>query len=130
MADTVTTRVLHDGERYATVRLTNESDGTGEAAVRKVDISTLVGSPARVAIMRIKGATYGMGVKLHWDAATDVLAAAIGQDASVDLDYSREGGLQPPDPLPAGFTGDIMLTTHGHATGEAYDLTLTLKKKG
>ena len=41
MADTVTSQTIQDGERVAVLKFTNESDGTGEAAVKKVDVSAL-----------------------------------------------------------------------------------------
>ena len=40
MADTVSTRILEQGERNLVVQLTNLSDGTGETGVVKVDAST------------------------------------------------------------------------------------------
>ena len=43
MADTVTSQTIQDGERVAILKFTNESDGTGEAAVKKVDVSALTG---------------------------------------------------------------------------------------
>ena len=44
MADTVTVTKIHDGFRYVTYEFTNESDGTGESAVKKIDLTGL--SPA------------------------------------------------------------------------------------
>ena len=41
MADTVTSQTIQDGERVAILKFTNESDGTGEASVKKVDVSAL-----------------------------------------------------------------------------------------
>jgi len=41
MADAVTTQIIHDGDRQVVMKFTNISDGTGEAAVQKVDVSTL-----------------------------------------------------------------------------------------
>ncbi len=46
MADAVTSQTIQDGERTAVLRFTNVSDGTGESAVKKVDVSAL-GSNAR-----------------------------------------------------------------------------------
>ena len=39
MADTVTSQTIIDGVKTAVVKFTNESDGTGEASVKKVDVS-------------------------------------------------------------------------------------------
>ena len=41
MADAVTSQTIIDGDRYAVIKLTNISDGTGESAVTKVDDSAL-----------------------------------------------------------------------------------------
>ena len=41
MADAVTATTVEDGPRKAVIYCTNTSDGTGEAAVVKVDVSAL-----------------------------------------------------------------------------------------
>jgi hypothetical protein len=41
MADAVTSTTIQDGEKDFIVQLTNVSDGTGESAVKKVDVSAL-----------------------------------------------------------------------------------------
>ncbi|MAL11345.1 MAG: hypothetical protein CMF74_17010, partial [Maricaulis sp.] len=41
MADAVTATTVEDGPREAVFYLTNTSDGTGESAVTKVDVSAL-----------------------------------------------------------------------------------------
>ena len=41
MADTVTSQTIQDGDRQAVVKFTNVSDGSGESAVKKVDVSAL-----------------------------------------------------------------------------------------
>ncbi len=41
MADAVTSQTLSDGPKYAVMKFTNVSDGTGEDAVTKVDVSAL-----------------------------------------------------------------------------------------
>ena len=41
MADAVTSQTLIDGDRYAVMKFTNISDGSGESAVTKVDVSAL-----------------------------------------------------------------------------------------
>jgi len=43
MADAVTSQVVFDGTRTAVMKFTNISDGTGETAVLKVDVSALSG---------------------------------------------------------------------------------------
>ena len=39
MADAVTSQTIQDGERKAILKFTNISDGTGESAVTKIDVS-------------------------------------------------------------------------------------------
>ena len=41
MADAVTVTTVEDGPKRAIFYLTNTSDGTGEAAVTKIDVSAL-----------------------------------------------------------------------------------------
>ena len=41
MADAVATQIIIDGDRNVVQKFTNVSDGTGESAVVKVDVSAL-----------------------------------------------------------------------------------------
>jgi len=130
MADTVTSHVLYDGIRRYAVHLTNQSDGTGESGVIKVDISTLTDGAGDVAtystVDRIVGTTNGFSsVGLAWDHTTDDEIAVLS--GLFDIDFSDAGGLT--DPKSAGGTGDIILTTVGAATGAAYDITIYLRPK-
>ena len=45
MADAVTSQTIQDGARHAVLKFTNVSDGTGESAVVKVDVSALSADP-------------------------------------------------------------------------------------
>ena len=59
MADAVTTQTIIDGERNCIMKFTNVSDGTGESAVAKVDVSALAAnsegaSCSEVRVMRVK----------------------------------------------------------------------------
>lgn len=127
MADAVTSQTLLDGNRMAIMKFTNVSDGTGEAAVLKVDVSALAGAPTEVAIYKIEYATAGMAVNLLWDATTDVLAHSLPADSSDTLDFCDSGGI--PNNSGSGKTGDLMLTTVGHTLGDTYTITLHLVKK-
>lgn len=128
MADAVDTIVQFSGTRRHIVRLTNVSDGTGESAVIKVDISTLTNSkgvaPTRVNVESIQWAIQGFSsVKLLWDHTTDdelaVLSAGTGY-----RDFSQAGALK--DPSSTGGTGDILLTTVGASATATYDILLSL----
>jgi hypothetical protein len=125
MADSVTSRIVHDGPHKAVMRFTNESDGVGESAVTKVDVSTLSGIPSEAKISWIKFATQGMAVKIMWDAVTDVLAyncpADMAEEVRFDPPLTNNSG--------AGKTGDILFTTVGHSSGDSYAIELGLIKK-
>ena len=126
MADTVTTQTLVDGPKKTVMAFTNVSDGTGEAAVTKVDVSTLQGSPTSVQIEYLWYSTQGMAVQLYWDATTDVLAWGMASDESMEMDFRYFGGLV--NNAGAGVTGDINLTTVGATAGDSYTIVIGLKK--
>ena len=130
MADTVDSLVLFNGTRRKAIRLTNVSDGTGEAAVVKADISTYVGlngkDPTRVVIEELSWNIQGFtSVRLFWDhTADDEIAVLTGYG---DRSFVNVGGAV--DPKSAGGTGDILLTTAGAALGATYDITVVLRLK-
>lgn len=127
MADAVATQIIQDGPRNVVMKFTNISDGTGESAVTKVDVSALSGSPAAVRIDKIKAETAGMGVDVLWDATSDVLAWHIPPDAAEDVDFCLAGGI--PNNAGAGKTGDIKFTTVGAGSGDRYSIILHMTKK-
>ena len=132
MADTVTSQIIQDGGKTAVLKFTNESDGTGEASVKKVDVSALAtdsegNACTSVSISRIYWATRGMGVDLEFDATTNVLAIPLPADSTGDEYYDdRFTGI--PNNAGSGVTGDIDFTTVGHSSGDAYSIILVLNK--
>ena len=132
MADAVATQTIIDGAKYATFKFTNVSDGSGEAAVKKIDVSALSKDPmtgqacTKVNISNIWYSTVGMSVKVLFDASTDVLAWHILADYSDELDFSDFSGI--PNNAGSGVTGDIMLTTVGHSSGDTYSVILKVLK--
>jgi hypothetical protein len=133
MADAVTATTIIDGPTSAVIYCTNTSDGTGESAVVKVDVSELSGlqdgtSCSKVRIEKIVFSTVGMGVKLLWDATTDVIAVELPADYSDTLDYSDINGL-PNVAASGGNTGDIQLTTVGHSSGDTYSVVIYCLKQ-
>ena len=132
MADAVTSQTIQDGARHVVMSFTNVSDGTGEAAVKKVDVSALQTDPmtgkscSTVVIQSVWFSTLGMSVKLLWDADTDVLALHLPADYSDTLDMSEFTGLT--NNAGTGVTGDIMFTTVGHTSGDAYTVVLKMVK--
>ena len=133
MADAVTTTTIIDGPREAVIYCTNTSDGTGESAVTKVDISELSSLQNGTACTggRLKKVVFtnvGMGVKVLWNASTNVIAVELPADYSDSLDYSDISGL-PNVAASGGKTGDIKLTTVGHTSGDTYSVVLYCLKQ-
>ena len=131
MADTVTSQTIQDGERVAVLKFTNESDGTGESSVKKVDVSALTTnskgeSCTSVSIARIYWACVGMRVNIEFDASTNVLAIPLPADSTGDEYYDLFSGI--PNNAGSGVTGDIDFTTVGHSSGDAYMIILVLNK--
>ena len=131
MADTVTSQTIIDGAKTAIVKFTNESDGTGEASVKKVDVSALSTNGAgdtctSVTIKRIYWACRGMGVDIEFDASTNVLAICLPADRTGDEEYDTFGGI--PNNAGIGKTGDLDFTTVSSSNGDAYSIILVLTK--
>ena len=127
MADAVATTTIIDGPRKAVIYCTDTSDGNGEAAVTKVDVSALSQSPdldtcTGVRLEKVVFSNVGMGVKILWDATADVIALELPADYSDTLDFSDISGL--PNYAGSGKTGDIQFTTVGATSGDTYSVTL------
>ena len=79
MADAVSTTVVQDGSRFYVAQFTNTSDGSGESAVTKIDVSALAANNkgeacTGVRINKIWWRTVGMSVRVLYDATSDVAA--------------------------------------------------------
>ena len=77
MADAVTSQTIVDGQKTAVLKFTNISDGTGESAVAKVDVSALSSLADGTActgatIEKIWWQCNGMKVQLLFDATSNV----------------------------------------------------------
>ena len=132
MADTVTSQTIQDDDRNAILKFTNVSDGTGESAVKKVDVSALAKNSlgqtcTKVSVLRIYWACRGMGVNIEFDATSNVLITGLPGDSTGDEYYDRFGGI--PNNAGSGVTGDIDITTLGHSSGDTYSFILELIKK-
>ena len=133
MADAVTSTTLSDSDRSAVIQLTNTSDGTGESAVTKVDVSGLAtrttdgASCTGVRLAKIVYSTFGMSVKLLWHATTNTICWDLNSDYTTDEDFTEFGGIRN-TAAASGKTGDIKLTTTGHSSGDSYVIVLTLYK--
>ena len=134
MADAVTSTTIQDGDRIAVIQFTNTSDGNGESAVTKVDVSALATNSANgkactgVKLGKIVYSTFGMSVKLLWVATTNTICWDLNSDYTTDEDFTDFGGIQN-TAAASGKTGDIALTTTGHTSGDSYVIVLTLIKE-
>ena len=131
MADAVTSQTIQDGERKAVLKFTNASDGSGESAVKKVDVSALANNSAGdtctgVAINKIWWQCTGMSVKIEFDATSNVLAIGLAEDSNGYHDYSDFSGI--PNNAGSGVTGDLDFTTVGAGSGDTYMIVLELIK--
>ena len=136
MADAVTSQTLIDGDLYAVMKFTNISDGSGESAVTKVDVSSLqpLGSNTAsqktctgVVIERIWWQCIGMKVQILFDASSDAFCIELGENQSGNHDYSLFGGLT--NNAGGGKTGDINFTTVGHSSADTYTIILYMRKE-
>lgn len=124
MADAVLAKKLRDAQgRYAFL-FGSASDGTGESAVQKVDISTLSGTPTKVQITRLLWSCEGMQVKILFDHDTDDLVAILAGRG--DMGEEEEEPIV--DPGSAGGTGDILFTTAGMSAGDGYTVYMECEK--
>jgi hypothetical protein len=132
MADAVTSQTLIDGGKQVVMKFTNVSDGTGESAVTKVDVSALSSSVdgdacTGVVIERIWWQCIGMKVKILWDATTNAFCIELGENQSGSHDYTVFGGLT--NNAGSGKTGDLAFTTVGHTGADTYTIVLYMRKK-
>lgn len=128
MADSVDTLTLEATPRRRKVRFTNVCDGTGESAVIKLDKSTFADfkgeEPRMLVIDMMKWSIQGFAsVRLFWDHTTDDEIAILSGNG--ERSYWEDGGLK--DPISAGGTGDVLLTTNGNVSGATYDIELSVR---
>lgn len=130
MVDSVTSQTILDGPRNLVMNFTNLSDGSGESAVLKVDVSALAAGPngapcTSVLIWKVKYDIFGMSVSILWDATTDVRALILSGYG--EQDFSKVSGI--PNNAGTGKTGDILFTTNGASAGDTYSIELHCIKK-
>ena len=131
MADAVTSQTLFDGDKHVVMKFTNISDGSGESAVKKVDVSELNAdiygnTCSSVAIEKIWWQCIGMKVQLFFDATSGAFIIELGENQSGHHDYSEFGGLS--NNAGSGKTGDIDFTTVGHSSADTYTIILKMRK--
>ena len=122
MADTVTSQTIQDGGRTAILKFTNESDGSGEASVKIVDVSALASNNGKTCkTVRLNKVRFNVSVtapadaiRLQWDATTDVVFQTLAGE--MEFDYSDFGGLANTEA--SGFTGDVNLVLPACTSGD------------
>jgi len=131
MADAVTSQTIQDGERNCIMKFTNVSDGSGESAVAKVDVSALAANAAgiscsEVRVMRVSHAIVGMSVQLFLNATSNVLLMELAESSNGHMNFRDFGGI--PNNAGSGKDGDILFTTVGHSSGDTYSIVLEMVK--
>ena len=130
MADTVTTQTIADtsGVKF-TIKMTNQSDGTGETLVKKVDASetTFMTEDGNRKISKvwytINTANGKSAVELLFDGTTNATALLLSGNGHIDL---RPSGNEIPNN--AGTpTGDILLSTKNFADGDNYTIIVEFR---
>ena len=130
MADTVTTQTIQDtsGVKF-TVKMTNQSDGTGETLVKKVDASelTFMTEDGNRKISKVwytvNTANGKSAVELLWDGTTNATALLLSGNGHIDL---RPSGNEIPNN--AGTpTGDVLLSTKNFADGDNYTIIVEFR---
>jgi hypothetical protein len=131
MADAVTSQTLLDGERLAIMKFTNISDGTGETAVTKVNVSTLTASNSGkactgVTVTKITSVCHGLEVRMYWDATTDVPFFLSTINTNYQNDFSEIGGIT--NNAGTGKNGNIVFSTSDQSSGDTYTVVLEMVK--
>ncbi len=124
MVDAVFVKTLRNTDSEAAFFMGSVSDGTGESAIQKVDISALTMAAAKVTITKLIWGCQGMGVKVLFDHNTDDAVAILA--GMGHLSDEKEAPIQ--DPGSAGGTGDILFTTFGQAAGTGYGIYMEIRK--
>lgn len=140
MVDTVTSTKIYGPSGFEAGRarykynFTNESDGTGESAVTKIDVSTLQApnrgnvavAGSKIVIEEIEWSIGGFShVTVAFDATNDDEIAVCSGDGY--RNFLPVGGFA--DPQSSGYTGDIKFTTAGNTTAGSYNITITFRVK-
>ena len=137
MADTVTSQTLKDSASTWAVKLTNISDGTGEAGIVKVSANTLVasdgGSTQRLSINRLfwnvsrgTSSLQDPRVTLTWRGTSNTTIVTLSGSGYWDLTTGGQAPLI--NNAGAGANGDILLTTTGFTASAGYTVIVEGKK--
>lgn len=133
MADIVTSQKLKDHAAAWAYKFTNESDGTGETNVLKVDVSGLTAvanntlTDQRININKISWSIAGANskVKLMWSGDTPNTIVYLSGSGTMDLATNLTA---PITNNVVNTNGDIYLSTSGFIAGAGYTIIVEGKK--
>lgn len=133
MADTVTSQKLKDHATAWAYKFTNESDGTGETNILKVDVSGLTAATnsaltdQRLSINKITWSIAGANskVKLMWSGDAPNTIVYLSGSGTMDLTTNLT---TPITNNIANTNGDLYLSTAGFVAGAGYTVLLEGKK--
>ena len=133
MADSVTSQKLKDHATAWAYKFTNESDGTGETNVLKIDVSGLTAASnsaltnQRVNINKLSWSIAGANskVRLMWSGDTPNTIVVLTGTGTIDLATNLTAPLTN---TIANTNGDIFLSTLGFTAGASYTVILEGKK--
>ena len=137
MADAVTSQtILDDGGKNLIMKFTNISDGTGESAVAKIDVSALTSSAItgqacnRVVLNKIWFSNVGMGFSLYWNATSNMFICQAPKAWTDTWDFTQSSQNLPgiPNNAGTGINGDLLLTTNDHTSGDTYSIVIWANK--
>ena len=136
MADAVTSQTIIDTEKRVVMKFTNLSDGSGESAVKKVDVSALTSHPdgtacSNITIDQIWYDIGGMRLAIYFAASSKALALVLGGSAAAGnvqghMDFRSFGGIKNNASSP---DGDLDFTTSGHTNLDHYTVVLEMRKQ-
>jgi len=136
MADAVTSQTIVNTEKRVVMKFTNLSDGSGESAVKKVDVSALTAhidgtACSQVTLDQIWYDIGGMRLTIYFAASTNVAALVLGGSAAAGnvqghMDFRSFGGIKNNASSP---DGDLDFTTSGHTNLDHYTVILEMRKQ-
>lgn len=130
MANSLTTQIITDGARNATVKITGVLDTSDQAYTVIVDPASYSPVPGTFRIFHLDySISDQLEVQLSWDATTPrIIMPLAGRGRMSFVDF---GGLINNATGDAGYTGKIGLKTTGWASGtQIFSLVLELVKQG
>jgi hypothetical protein len=135
MANQVDARILEEGHRNATVRITAFMDTSDVSLTPAFAVTSFVANDpnqSKLLGFRVDWLQYAVDpdivVRLYWNAAAPQLIATLAD--SNDLIFKKGSGLLPANMLAAGFDGSINCSTAGYSAGANTGFTciMTLTK--